>query len=68
MIVRAGKGSPARGQGNGLRLQPRQGLKGKFNDDNQALVDWLDRDRNAHLVRRGRPVTRQNPRACEASG
>jgi len=53
MIVRGGKGSPARGQGNRLRLQPRQGLKGKFNDRNQAPVDWIDRDRRAHLVRRG---------------
>jgi hypothetical protein len=38
---------------NGLRLQPHQGLKGKFDDHNQALVDWIDRDRHAHNVRRG---------------
>jgi hypothetical protein len=28
-------------------------LKGEFDDYNQALVDWIDRDRHAHNVRRG---------------
>src|SRR6516165_3414996 len=30
-----------------------QKLKGKFDDYNQALVDWIDRDRHAHNVRPG---------------
>ena len=45
---------------NGLRLLPHQGLKGKFDDHNQALVDWIDRDRHAHNVRRGSRATRHN--------
>jgi hypothetical protein len=32
--------------------------EGDFDDYNQALVDWIDRDRPAHNVRRGSPEFR----------